>query len=825
MSTDRSSPKSLSLARLDKLVPGHHLTGWVRIGAFVTLLSYLFVLGVGLAAGTKESTSLVSEVGVISACVLGLVLTRVGRSRIAAFAVLAAVWTELMASILKDGGYHSQATVVLPLIVLGAGLLLGSRWAWMSAVATALTSAGLVYWGNVVLGIGPLPVENQRHFVVVSASLLATAALVQVALRSFAEVLDAARRGQARAARLVEEAPDGMVVLDAQLRILDANPRAEVILGGSTDEVRGRPIAELLAPRSRDVLEQRFRRLVDAGSVGRPLRVESEAAGGRVVEVTARRRPDDSDRHATATVHMVLRDVSRQVAVEERAARLGRILEEAGNEVLIFERNTGAVVLLSRGARTSLGLDSGETPTSVDEIAPSLGPEGLARLGSELEELGGAPLRVRSTYRRADGETYPVEVEYLEGRLDDTPVIVGFAVDVSERDRAREEQQALQNQLEHAQRMEAIGHLAGGVAHDFNNLLTVIAVCGGELRDVVPAGSEHLLDDLLEAQGAGSKLTRQLLAFARRDAADPKPVDLAEAVRESSSLFRRLVDPAIQVELDLERHPRVLADRGQLEQILINLVANARDAVGTSGTIRIHVAEAERDGIGWARLTVSDTGMGMSPDVAERVFEPFFTTKTVGKGTGLGLSTVHGIVTQNGGRISVESRPGSGTEFEILWPLDGGAVGAGETEPGAASPGAPGVEGEVPPASARILIVEDNQAVGTLCRRALESDGHDVMTASDGREGLEVATEHLDEIDFVLTDIVMPEMTGPDMVRRLRASGLDVPVVFMSGYPDGHEAAIAEDRDSELLTKPFLVADLKGVVRRLLTRTASGGEG
>jgi signal transduction histidine kinase/CheY-like chemotaxis protein len=800
--------RDLSAARLDELSPGRFLAGWVQTGALITLGAYGAIVGSALIWGTGGPYDPTTELGVLCAAAFALVLARRDHTGLAAFALLTAVWLELMVSIAGDGGYQSKATIALPLIVFATGMLLGGRWAWGVAIASSLGSLALMKWLGMPLAAETSEIDAQRYFIIISATLLATAALVQLALATFARVVETARQGELRAARLVDEAPDGILMLDSSFRILHMNPTAESILSGGIDVFHGRTISDLLAPRRPGHLEHVFRQILDDPAAAGPLRVTSATRPDQVLEVTARRRPDATSEDPRGTVQMMLRDVSRQAALEDRAARLGRILEEAGNEVLVFERDSGRIVLLSRGARRNLGIRTGRVPASIEKINPALGPEGRARLCERVGELGGAPYRAKGAHRRPGGEMYPVEVEYLAGQLDDTDVLIAFAVDVSDRERAREQQEKLQTQLQHAQRMEAIGHLAGGVAHDFNNLLTVIALCGSELRDVVPEGASHLVDDLLEAQTAGKQLTRQLLAFAREDVVRPESIGLGESVGASMSLLRRLVGAGFVVELDAEPEVRVFADRGQIEQILINLVANARDAMQESGRIDIAVDRVDDAEGTWARLRVSDTGAGMPREVSERVFEPFFTTKEVGKGTGLGLSTVHGIVVQNGGRIEVESVEGEGTTFEVRWPID-------ESE--CIEERCTELDDEVPSIhGATILVAEDNEVAGTLFRRALEQEGHRVLLTVDGKQGLEVGRKHMAEIDLVLTDVVMPEISGPDMMRELRSLGLDVPVLFVSGYLDGNLQQVEEDGRADILMKPFRATELVSRVNRLL---------
>ncbi|GEM_PF-1116670 len=372
----------------------------------------------------------------------------------------------------------------------------------------------------------------------------------------------------------------------------------------------------------------------------------------------------------------------------------------------------------------------------------------------------------------------------------------------------------LEEELRQAQKMEAAGRLAGGIAHDFNNLLTVV---GGYLQLVLAAtpasDSRHdKLQQMLKASNRASALTSQLLAFSRKQMVEPRQVNVNKLLTDMLGLLRPVMGERIRLETDLasELHC-VTADPNQLEQVVMNLAANARDAMPEGGEFRIRTAlVGAPDGAGsgrWVRIQISDTGCGMSQIVVQHVFEPFFTTKGAGKGTGLGLSTVYGIIQQNHGTIQVTSSPGSGTTFEILLPASSESE---EAKP-AASPGGSlrGTE--------TILVAEDEAGVRELVCETLQEYGYTVLQAADGSEALRVMEAH-GRIDALLTDVIMPVMGGPELVKRVRSLAPGTKVIYMSGYTDDTLALYGLPQPgTAFLQKPFAPAALAEKLRQVLT--------
>jgi two-component system, cell cycle sensor histidine kinase and response regulator CckA len=387
--------------------------------------------------------------------------------------------------------------------------------------------------------------------------------------------------------------------------------------------------------------------------------------------------------------------------------------------------------------------------------------------------------------------------------------------EVAERRRAEEALRRSEEQLRQSQKMEAVGRLAGGVAHDFNNMLSVII----GYTDLISRGfapGDPRLDDLQAVRDAADRaanLTRQLLAFSRKRVLQPVLLDLGAVVRGMEGLLRRLIGEDIDLRVVTTSAHAVRADPGQLEQVIMNLVVNARDAMPTGGRLTIEVGDAgrldpvlvtERGPCDFVRLAVTDTGTGMTPETKAKLFEPFFTTKPRGKGTGLGLSTVFGIVKQSGGELAVQSEPGRGSTFEVLLPR--------VEEAAAVAGAAPAAVAARIPADRTILLVEDEQLVRDAALAILASHGCRVLVAGDPKVALGLCADHPGTIDLLLTDVIMPGMNGRELAERALELRPDLRVLFMSGYTEGSIAGVLEP-GVEFVDKPFTP---DGLVRRVV---------
>jgi len=369
-------------------------------------------------------------------------------------------------------------------------------------------------------------------------------------------------------------------------------------------------------------------------------------------------------------------------------------------------------------------------------------------------------------------------------------------------------QPELEQQIRQGQRLEAVGQLAGGVAHDFNNLLTVIGgnieLALAEVDDPVVKGD---LQEVLRSAERATELVHQLLEFARADVVEARVVGLNEAVVRVGRMLGRLLPENIEIRVELvPEQPSILADPGQLEQVLLNLVVNARDAMSAGGVVSIRT-HADVDVV---TLVVSDTGAGMNEHTRERIFNPFFTTKAPGDGTGLGLSTVYRIVSSAGGEIGVESKLGAGTTFTVTFPRI-----ADMTVERAPSPCGP-LRGS----GQRILLVEDEEMVRAVTAEMLSRAGYTVLTANDGEDALRVLEEEEQSVDLLFTDLMMPRMSGTELAAHLRARGHDLPVIYSSGYPRDVLLDDQPDDRTIVLSKPFTGEELSSAVHGLLAGAA-----
>jgi two-component system cell cycle sensor histidine kinase/response regulator CckA len=459
------------------------------------------------------------------------------------------------------------------------------------------------------------------------------------------------------------------------------------------------------------------------------------------------------------------------------------------------------------------GLPAGAFGGTCDAFVALVHPDDQAAVRGLVTGVNGDRADLRVEYRTCRPDGSPRWMASIGRTVRDEhgqPVrAAGVALDVTA-------QKQLEDQFRQAQKMESIGNLAGGVAHDFNNLLTVIL---GECEITAmqqPAGTDvaQSLDAIRGAAVSAAALTKQLLTFSRRQVVSPRLLDINETIRSFAKILRRLVEESVQLDFQLAAAPQpVFADPGQIEQVLLNLVANARDAMPDGGRVTIATSPVTSNGTRPARsalppgsyveLSVADTGSGMSRDVQARLFEPFFTTKPVGSGTGLGLATVHGIVKQSNGYITVQSTPGKGTTFTVHLPMASRAA-----EEGAGlSDGATLLDG-----SETILVVEDNTALRRLTERILRTHGYTVLGAANGVQAQRLAEGHPGDIAVMLTDVVMPDHSGPALAESIRARRPATKVVYMSGYTAHHDQA----QGHAFLQKPFTSKQLLATVRAVL---------
>jgi PAS domain S-box-containing protein len=620
---------------------------------------------------------------------------------------------------------------------------------------------------------------------------------------------------------LLEVAPDGILLVDEDGQVEQVNAAAVELFGYERERLVGMRVEELVPDRFRE-RHVGYRTDYVAAPKSRPMGVGLDLYGRRAdgeefpLEISLSPVATDGRMLTVAIVRdrTQQREMERQrlelagsQAVEEIVAGLEAIVWEATSpdrESLTFLGGSESA-LLGYPRETWLQDSFWLSVVHPDDRLAALTFAETAREQNRFEfeyRLIGANGEVRqvrdivTVARRADGE-----IEKLRGVI----------VDITDR-------RDLETRLAQAQKMEAVGQLAGGIAHDFNNLLTVAS--GYARRLVRPeVGSDPLsghrsdLSQIIAATDRAAELTAQLLAFARRGQGEPELIDPNELLRALQPLLRRLLDEDIGFNLHLdERAPVVLINRSDLEQIVINLVLNARDAMPGGGLLELATSEldlqgqeAVTHGVGegpYLSLRVSDTGIGIPPEFQARIWEPFFTTKEQGKGTGMGLATVYGIVEQAGGFVRLDSTPGAGTTFAVNLP-------AAPVEPSAAP--------ELEPTLPTVLLVEDEQALRELAETILREEGYLVLTAGDGREALALAERHHGPLELLVTDVVMPNLSGPELAQRLRSLRPDLQVLYMSGYNDGRLVTRGiEQAKVSLLYKPFRPDELLDKVGELV---------
>ena len=631
---------------------------------------------------------------------------------------------------------------------------------------------------------------------------------------------EALQRESARSQAFLRNASDGVHILDIGGKVLEVSDAFCLMLGYSRSELLGAHVSLWDAQWSRPELDTLVKTQINGGS--NRFQTRHRRRDGSLIEVEISGQPLMFD--GQMVLFNSARDITARKAAEATLRLQAAALNAAANPIVITDR-AGTIEWVNAAFSTSTGYSA--------EEAIGKNPRALIKSGLHAPEfykemwqtiVAGRVWHGEMQNRRKDDSVYVEDVTITPVASPGGEVSHFIAI---KRDLTDERRQ--QMMLHQAQKMESVGRLAGGVAHDFNNLLSVIlSYCDVALEDL--KSGDPLREYLSEISGAGrraAELTSQLLMFSRQHVLQPKVVNLNDVLTSMDRMLRRVLGEDIEL-VSVPRFPLGLVkiDPSSFEQVIMNLAVNARDAMPTGGKLTIETGEAlldeafsrQHNGIRpgpYVMLAVSDTGIGMDQATQAKIFEPFFTTKEVGKGTGLGLATVFGIVQQSDGAIWVYSEPGKGTTFKVFLPLAAGEISR------AAQP-----LSEVRRGTETILLVEDEEPVRQIARSILERFGYRILEAKNGLEALALAESHLGPIDLLLTDVVMPQMSGPLLARQLALVRPHTQVICMSGYTD--DAVVRHgvlDSRIAFLQKPLTPEKLRRKVRDLLDQRPAGPAG
>jgi two-component system cell cycle sensor histidine kinase/response regulator CckA len=631
--------------------------------------------------------------------------------------------------------------------------------------------------------------------------------------------LTTADRALAELAAIVASTGDAVIGKSLDGTVTSWNAGAERMYGYTAAEMVGRPISVLIPPERDDELPDALERVAAGDTVERLETVRMRKDGSRL-DVSLTISPIRETGGAVIGASTIARDVSALVRTEEalrRSEENYRLLFELHpSPMWVFDSETLRFLAANDAAIATYGYSLEEfLSMTIEQIRPD---EEIQALSEHLENPDRGPLGAGIWHHRTkDGTTIEVQVISNAIGFEDRRARLVLAQDVTERRR-------LEEQLRQSHKMESVGSLAGGIAHDFNNILTVIrGVSGLVLEETSDERVQERVRQIDRAAEHAAKLTHQLLAFSRQQVLQPEPSDLNAVVEQTLELVLRMIGENIELELRLEPGlATIVVDRSQLQQVILNLSVNARDAMPDGGTLAIRTANVELNKAyaadhldvtpgSYVLLEITDSGSGMDEQTRSRIFDPFFTTKT--EGTGLGLATVYGIIAQSGGHIWLYSEPGMGTTFKIYLP------GVDATVP--ASPRVAPVSSASLEGSETILLVEDAEMLRPLVAEVLRSYGYTVLTAADGVEAIELVERQPGPIDLLLTDVVMPNMNGRELAETLVAGDPRLKVLFTSGYPSDTiiRHGIAEAQVA-FIQKPYLADELAGKIRATLDSPA-----
>ncbi|MEW6259645.1 MAG: response regulator [Thermodesulfobacteriota bacterium] len=641
-----------------------------------------------------------------------------------------------------------------------------------------------------------------------------------------------------RFAMLYHYAPVGYATLDAAGMIHEANHTLAAMLDASMDQIVGTAFTKWLAPEDRRMFLQWYPTFFRYPA-GKRLDVHLKNTDGdqKTVASLFGRKWNESRHHGdsedtTDRIHLVVLDVSHERKAQEclqQSELKYRIVSENTYNWEFWLGSNGELLYCSPSCKRICGYDPEDFERDPSLFRSIIHPEDIKLWDDheshvaqtrEFDTIEFRIVRPDGTLRWVSHCCHAVfdnEGQYLGTR--------GCTRDITTEKSAEHEKTRLEERLRQTEKMEAIGTLAAGVAHDFNNLLTIIMGNAELIKMQLNQHSDILysIDEIIKASHAGSELTRQILAFSRKQPVKLRSVDLNRAVQNMQKMVRRLLRENITFDLKLAEHVHsIQADINQIEQVVVNLCVNAGDAMPEGGILTIMTRNVDgktiplghdRPAVGeWVCLSVRDTGCGMDEATRQRIFEPFFTSKRKGKGTGLGLSTVYGIVRQHGGFIEVYSTLGVGTTFDIYFPASANEV---QTEP--VQQAEPRHSTSAARPAGNVLVVEDDPSIRSLIRDLLNRKGYQVKEASDGLNALTVFSEWRQPIDLLITDVVMPRMSGKELARKLRGQRPNLKVLYMTGYTEERlpEAGMIDGNEA-FIVKPFAADSFLLAVRRLM---------
>jgi two-component system, cell cycle sensor histidine kinase and response regulator CckA len=673
------------------------------------------------------------------------------------------------------------------------------------------------------------PVDISLSSLETDAGVLALAAIRDITDRKESEA------ARARLAAIVQSSVDPIIGKTTDGVITSWNPAAAELFGWSPDEVVGRHINFLIPP-ERHYEEDRIHRSIAEGKGIAPYETERVHKNGRHVLVALSASPIRDAGGDIVGVAASYRDIT---SLKKAEAMFEGLLEGAPDAIVLVDED-GVIRLVNAQAEKLFGYTRAEllghrievlVPERVRDLHPT---HRAAYFGNPVTRPMGADLEL--TARRKDGSEFPVDIALSSITMDDEVLVSAAVRDISDRIRSAQEREKLEAQLRRS-RLESIGQLAGGIAHDFNNLLAGIMSYARLVQDGIkdqmgagkpdPATHQLLLEDvgkILRATDRAAALTRQLLLFGRKDVTQEEIIDINGVVEEMEDMLRRTIGEHVTLITRLTKPlMSVSIDSSHLEQILMNLVVNARDAMPAGGRLLVETSETDLDEHyanaqsiepgHFVTLSVSDTGSGMGSEVVSQAFEPFFSTKPKGEGSGLGLSTVYGIAIQANGHASIYSEPGIGTTVKIYLPAV--ETSADSRRPARIGPVGP-VKGET------ILLVEDEEVVRQPAGRFLGNAGYRMLVAENAETALSLATNQAEKIDLLLTDVVMPGMTGKELAAKLLIDRPELKVIYISGYSEDvivHQGAV--ERGVILVQKPFTAEGLLSKVRDVLDASQS----